>query len=218
MKLPRHFFVAGTDTGVGKTRISCALMKQLANEGHSVVGMKPIASGVSYINGTWMNEDVFRLQKVATRQTSFHLINPISLNQPISPNLAAINENKSIDLAHITDCYHTLTNLADCVVVEGVGGLLVPLSATEDGSDLCAALNIPIILVVGLRLGCLSHALLTVLAIQFKGLQLAGWVANHIEPTMAAQDENITYLQSHISAPLLMRMPYQADNSDYKTY
>ncbi len=202
-------FVTGTDTGVGKTLVSTALLHALARHHQSVVGMKPVAAGTALIQGVEANEDVLALRAASTLQVPAALDNPVLLADPVSPHIAAARAGRPIDIAHIVACHRELTRLADAVVVEGAGGFLVPLSATETGADLAEALNLPVVLVVGLRLGCLNHTLLTLEAIRARGLRLAGWVANHIEPAMLAQDDNIAFLQQRLNAPLLANIAYQ---------
>jgi dethiobiotin synthetase len=203
------YFVAGTDTGVGKTLISAALLHALARRYPRVVGMKPVAAGGSWVDGVFVNDDVLALRATSTCHAPSELDNPVRLREPVSPHLAARLEGVHIDIAHIVRCHQQLLELADAVIVEGAGGFLVPLSDTTTGADLAVALGLPVVLVVGLRLGCLNHALLTAEAIAARGLTLAGWVANHIDPAMLAQAENIAFLKEQLGAPLLGVVPYQ---------
>lgn len=207
-------FVTGTDTGVGKSLVSAALLHALAKHSSGryprVAGMKPIAAGTRLLDGQEVNDDVLALRAASTVRVPPHLDNPVLLRQPLSPHLAAAHENTRIAIAHIADCHRQLLLLADAVVVEGAGGFLVPLSANETGADLAQALNLPVILVVGLRLGCLNHALLTAEAIAARGLTLAGWVANQIDPAMAAVAGNRAFLQARLAAPLLAQIPFDA--------
>ena len=202
-------FVTGTDTGVGKTLISAALLHALSAHHARVVGMKPVAAGTELINGVMTNEDVIALRAASTCAVPAELDNPVLLPDPVSPHIAAARAGVTIDIPHIVACHRQLLLLADAVVVEGAGGFHVPLSDLETGADLAQALGLPVVLVVGLRLGCLNHALLTLEAIRARGLTLAGWVANHIDPAMLAQDDNIAFLQQKIQAPLLATVPYQ---------
>jgi dethiobiotin synthetase len=212
MSEPRKIslFVTGTDTGVGKSLVSAALLHALAKHYPRAVGMKPIAAGTRLLDGQEVNDDVLALRAASTVRVPPQLDNPVLLRQPLSPHLAAAHENTRIDIAHIADCHRQLLLLADAVVVEGAGGFLVPLSATETGADLAHALNLPVILVVGLRLGCLNHALLTAEAIAARGLTLAGWVANQIDPAMAAVAGNMAFLEARLAAPLLTQIPFDA--------
>ena len=206
-------FVTGTDTGVGKTLISAALLHALAKHYPRVVGMKPIAAGTELINGVPANEDVLALRAASTVRVDPALDNPVLLPDPVSPHIAARRAGVQITVAQLVAAYQALSTQADAVVVEGAGGFLVPLSDTENGADLARALNLPVVLVVGLRLGCLNHTLLTAQAIAASGLTLVGWVANHVDDTMLAQADNIAYLQHQLAtrsgAPLLASVPYQ---------
>lgn len=201
-------FITGTDTGVGKSLFSAALLHALAPHHRRVVGMKPIAAGTTLIDGVLANDDVLALRAASTITVPAALDNPVLLHDPVSPHIAAQRAGVTIDIAHITACHRQLLDLADAVVVEGAGGFMVPISSQHTGADLARALNLPVVLVVGLRLGCLNHALLTVHAIRACGLTLAGWVANHIEPTMLAQQDNIAFLQQQLGAPLLATIPF----------
>jgi dethiobiotin synthetase len=207
--MTRAYFVTGTDTGVGKTLVSTALLHALAQRYPRVVGMKPVAAGTVAHGSDWINEDVLALRAASTVQVPPELDNPVSLPDPLSPHLAAQRAGVVIDIAHIVSCYQRLSHLADAVVVEGAGGFLVPLSEEHTGADLAQALALPILLVVGLRLGCLNHTLLTLEAIRARGLVLSGWVANRIDPGMQAQDDNIAFIQRHVKAPMLADIPYQ---------
>ena len=203
-------FITGTDTGVGKTLFSAALLHALARHHPRVVGMKPVAAGTELIDGVPANDDVLALRAASSVRVPPELDNPVLLPDPVSPHIAAQRAGVGIDIAQLVACQRALEQLADAVVVEGAGGFHVPLSATETGADLAQALDLPVVLVVGLRLGCLNHALLTAEAIRARGLTLAGWVANHIDPAMLAQEDNIEFLQQRLQAPLLASIPYQA--------
>jgi dethiobiotin synthetase len=203
-------FVTGTDTGVGKTLVSAGLLYALARYHARVVGMKPVAAGTEMINGVPSNEDVLALRAASNCRVPPELDNPVLLPDPLSPHIAAARAGVRIDIDHLVACQRALALRADAVVVEGAGGFMVPLSATETGADLAEALSLPVLLVVGLRLGCLNHALLTAEAIRARGLTLVGWVANQVDAAMLAQDENIAFLQRHLQAPLLATIPYQS--------
>ena len=206
------FFITGTDTGVGKTLVSAALLHAFASLGYQVVGMKPVAAGAGKIDGIWQNDDVLQLQaaaSVATYAAADPLwVNPYLLRVPVAPHIAADYQGVSIELPRIRDAYEHLAALADVVIVEGVGGFKVPLSATRDSADLAGYLGLPIILVVGMRMGCLNHALLTAEAIAARGLQLVGWVANRVDPEMAAYEENLAALRLRLPGALLAEFPY----------
>jgi dethiobiotin synthetase len=206
---PLSFFVTGTDTGVGKTLVTTALLHALARHHPRVVGMKPVAAGTDLIQGTQANEDVLALRAASSCRVPPELDNPVLLPDAVSPHIAATRAGVRIAIAHIVACHRQLLQLADAVVVEGAGGFMVPLSDTETGADLAEALGLPVVLVVGLRLGCLNHALLTASAIRARGLTLAGWVANHIDPSMLAQGDNIAFLQQQLAAPLLASIAHQ---------
>jgi len=201
-------FVVGTDTGVGKTHVSCALLQALAQHHRRVVGMKPVAAGVVPWGEGWASEDSIALRAASTIAVPPELDTPVLLPDPLSPHIAAARAGVQIDIATIVQAYQALAAQADAVVVEGAGGFHVPLSPTETGADLAVALNLPMVLVVGLRLGCLNHALLTAEAIAARGLTLAGWVANRVDPEMMAPDDNIAWLQQRLGAPLLADIPW----------
>ena len=203
-------FVTGTDTGVGKTLVSAGLLHALAPHHHRVVGMKPVAAGVVPWGEDWASEDAIALRAASTVAVPAALDNPVLLPDPLSPHIAAARAGVQIDIAAIVRSYQALAALADAVVVEGAGGFHVPLSDTATGADLAQALALPVVLVVGLRLGCLNHALLTAEAIRARGLTLAGWVANQVDPAMQAVEENKAYLGARLAAPLLADIPYQA--------
>lgn len=201
-------FVTGTDTGVGKTLVSCALLRWLGQRHAAVVGMKPVAAGATLRAGGWGNDDVVALRAASTLAVAAELDNPYLLRDPLAPHLAARRMGQSIDIDLITQCYRRLAARADAVVVEGAGGFCVPLSESRTGADLARALGLPVVLVVGLRLGCLNHALLSAQAIRAHGLQLAGWVASRIDPAMQAQDDNVATLATRLRAPLLADIPF----------
>ena len=205
----RSWFITGTDTGVGKTLVAVALLHALARRNPRVVGMKPVAAGQVRVGGAWVSEDALALRAASTVQVPAELDNPVLLPHPLSPHIAARRAGMRIDIAELQRRYHTLAQHADAVVVEGAGGFHVPLSDTETGADLAQALALPIVLVVGLRLGCLNHAALTAEAIHGRGLTLAGWVVNRIDPAMQAQKDNIAWLQRRLAAPLLADIAHQ---------
>jgi dethiobiotin synthetase len=203
------YFVTGTDTGVGKTLVSCTLMLDLRRRHKRVVGMKPVAAGTVATPHGDENEDVLALRAAGNVSVPRELDNPYCLPLPMSPHLAARAAGETIDICVLSRRYRELAAQADAVVVEGAGGFLVPLSDTHTGADLAQALALPVLLVVGLRLGCLNHALLTQEAIRARGLRLAGWVANRVDPAMLAVDENIATLRDRIDAPLWAELPHQ---------
>lgn len=202
-RAPHGFFVTGTDTGVGKTLICCALLHGFAASGKSVIGMKPVAAGAAHGPAGLINDDVALLRAASNVDASLARVNPYCFEPPIAPHLAAEQAGVTIDLTRIVQAFERLAAAADVVVVEGVGGFRVPLNHGEDSADLAQYLGLPVILVVGMRLGCLNHALLTAHSIRARGLRLAGWIANRIDPAMAAVEENITTLAERLPAPLL---------------
>jgi dethiobiotin synthetase len=206
------WFITGTDTGVGKSRFSVALLHALARDGQRCVGMKPIAAGAEAdADGVLQNEDVVALRAAGNVQVPALLDNPYLLREPVSPHIAAAREGVAIDVQLLRERFLQLQRHADAVVVEGAGGFCVPLSPTATGADLAQALQLPVILVVGLRLGCLSHALLTKEAIAARGLRLAGWVANVVDPQMLQPQANLDYLAAQLQAPMLAHWPWAPD-------
>lgn len=203
-------FVAGTDTGVGKTLAAAALLHALRRRHARVVGMKPVAAGAIRTGEGWASEDALALRAASSIAVPPELDNPVLLPEPMSPHLAAERAGVRIDVGHIVQCYRELAQRTDAVVVEGAGGFLVPLGERETGADLARALALPVVLVVGLRLGCLNHALLTAEAIRARRLALAGWICNRIDATVLAPEDNIAYLRSHLGAPLLADIAFSA--------
>ena len=210
------YFVTGTDTGVGKTLVSAALLHALALRYRRVAGMKPVAAGAIEVGGVQTCEDVLALRSASTVAVPPELDNPVLLSEPLSPHIAAQRTGVRIDIAEIARRYQALRDHADAVVVEGAGGFHVPLSPTETGAELAQRLGLPVLLVVGLRLGCLNHAALTADAIRARGLVLAGWIANRVDPSMQAQQENIAWLAQRLAAPMLADVPY-SDAPDART-
>lgn len=206
----RGFFIAGTDTGVGKTLFSAALLHALGDLGLRTVGMKPVAAGAELRGGKWVNEDVALLAAASSLEAPSELVNPYLFREPIAPHIAAEHKGVVIEIPRIAAALDALVGMAEVVVVEGVGGFRVPLGAGRDSADLAVRLDLPVILVVGMRLGCLNHALLSAEAIGARGLRLAGWVANRIDPGMAAYDENLTTLTRMLGMPPLAELPAMA--------
>ncbi len=216
---PGGWFVTGTDTEVGKTFVTCALLHTFRAAGFAAVGMKPVAAGC---NETGENEDVAALRaasspfaamaaaagNVSPEPLPAEWINPYRFAQPIAPHIAAREEKCTIAAEPILSAFAHLRSACDVVLVEGVGGFRVPLSDNFDSADLARSLGLPLLLVVGLRLGCINHALLTAEAIRARGLELAGWVANTIDPHMSRRDENLETLRARLDAPLLGVVPH----------
>jgi len=213
-KLPqpggRGFFVTGTDTGVGKTLVACSLLRAFAARGLKVAGMKPVASGATRGEQGLVNDDVEQLIAASNVAAPREHVNPYCFAPPIAPHIAALQAGVTISPDRIEQSFRALAARAQVVVVEGVGGFRVPLGAGADTAQLAARLALPVVLVVGVRLGCLNHALLSVEAVAARGLKLAGWVANHIDPQMAAADENVRALEALVAAPLLARIAFAA--------
>lgn len=206
----RGVFVTGTDTGCGKTEISLALMAALGQGGSRVLGMKPIASGCEPTPEGLRNEDARRLRSRGSREVPYELVNPYAFEPAIAPHIAAARAGVAIEPAVIAAAAEDLANRADFLVVEGVGGWRVPLGPALAVSDLPLALDLPVVLVIGVRLGCINHSLLTVESIEQSGARLVGWVANQLEPDMPARDDNLATLTARIYAPCLGRVPRMA--------
>lgn len=208
--IPKHIFVTGTDTEVGKTRISTGLIAVLQKQGVKAAGMKPVASGCDWIDGQWQNEDALAMIAQSHVSLPYPLINPYAFEPAIAPHIAASRVNTKIDISEIKQHFEQIKTEADAVVVEGAGGWLVPLNQTETMADLAVALDLPIVLVVAIKLGCINHALLSVESIQQRGLRIAGWVANHLDE-QGESAEIIDTLKQHIAAPCLGVVPRLAD-------
>lgn len=204
----RGYFVTGTDTGVGKTLISAALLHAFAARGLRAVGMKPVAAGCEWRDGVAYWDDVDQLRAAANVDAAQALVNPYRFEPAIAPHIAAAQAGVTIQMDVVARACDALHGLADVVIVEGAGGFRVPLNDHEDMADLARALALPVILVVGMRLGCINHALLSAEAIRYAGLPLAGWVANRIDPAMAQSDASLTALQQRLDAPLLGVAPW----------
>ena len=207
------FFVTGTDTGIGKTLVASALLRAFALSGMRAVGMKPVATGCRADARDRANEDVAALIAASNVGAPIDLVNPYCFAPAIAPHIAATQAGMTISLMHIRDSYRALTTLADRVVVEGAGGLLVPLSPQQDWGDLVSLLELSVVLVVGMRLGCLNHALLTAEAIRSRGLPFAGWVANRIDSTLPFFEDNLETLRLKLPAPLIATMPFAPDDA-----
>ena len=207
--MTRGLFVTGTDTGVGKTVVGVALLRALAAAGWSAIGMKPVAAGRA--EGEALNADVAALIAAANVAAPLADVNPYSFARPIAPHLAAREEGTAIDLDRIDAAYARLARLADAVVVEGAGGVRVPLGPGAEMVDIPARLGLPVVLVVGIRLGCLNHALLTAQALDARGVRMAGWVANRIDPAMREGEANVATLAERLPAPLVADIAWCAD-------
>ncbi|GAB2553578.1 dethiobiotin synthase [Rhodanobacter koreensis] len=206
--MDRSVFIAGTDTGIGKTHTACTLLHALRAAGYTACGMKPVASGCAETPEGLRNEDALALQAASSHALPYALINPVALRDPLSPHLAAAHEGVEIALAPLQHAFGQLVDSHQRVVVEGVGGWLVPLAPGLFASDIARQWRLPVILVVGLRLGCLNHALLSARAIEADGCRLLGWIGNAIDPAMAATEENLTTLRELLPAPCLGVLPH----------
>ena len=216
MKRSGSIFVTGTDTGIGKTVVSLGLMQVLQDQGLRVAGMKPVASGCESTAAGLRNADALLLQQQSSITLDYDRVNPYALEAPIAPHLAAQAAGVHISVERINEIYQSLAAQVDCVVVEGVGGWRVPLNAHEDVGDMALILGLDVCLVVGMRLGCLNHALLTAAAIKTSGCHLAGWMANQLPPAMDALEANVNTLKEKLTSPLIGIIP-AFDKLDVKT-
>ncbi|HNH18070.1 dethiobiotin synthase [Zoogloea sp.] len=205
------YFITGTDTEIGKTFSTCALLHAARAQGLRALGMKPVAAGAEWVNGEFLNEDAARLRAAGSFDPGLALLNPYCLASPIAPHIAAREEGVRIEPARIRTAFDSLRAQADLLLVEGVGGFRVPLGDDYDSADLARDLGLPVILVVGLRLGCINHALLSAEAIAARGLTFAGWIANRVDPAMLRVDENLAALHKGLPAPLLGVLPFRED-------
>jgi dethiobiotin synthetase len=202
-------FITGTDTGVGKTVVAAALIRALVREGLRVAGMKPVASGSTLTADGLRNADALALMRAANIEAPYEVVNPYCFAPPIAPHIAAHDQNERVDLALLRERYALLAASADCVIVEGAGGWLAPISTNASMADLAAALALPVVLVVGLRLGCLNHAFLSARAIGTHAAGLAGWIGNRIDPAFERAAENIATLEAHLAQAAAL-IPYAA--------
>ncbi len=209
----RGLFIAGTDTGIGKTRAAVCIVRALVGRGLRVAVMKPVAAGAVLTADGLRNEDATALIAAANVTADYTLVNPYCLRAPISPHLAAAEEGVSIDTARIAHTFAALADRAHCVVVEGAGGWLAPVGERQTMADVARVLKLPILLVVGLKLGCLSHALLTMRAIGAEKLRLGGWIANHVDPSFERARENLATLERLLERPPIACLPHEASGS-----
>jgi dethiobiotin synthetase len=204
-------YVSGTDTGIGKTLASCALLHALRERGLRAAGMKPVASGCERVDGAWRNADALALQAAGEPGIAYADINPFALEHPLAPELAARDAGVEVEMPKILAAHARIAGRVEAMVVEGVGGWAAPLSASLMQADLVRALRLPVLLVVGLRLGCLNHALLSARAIAADGAHLAGWVASHVDPAMERVEDNIAMLRARLPAPCWGVLPHAKD-------
>ena len=203
-------FFTGTDTGCGKTQVTTATIEALRHRGWRVAPSKPVAAGAELQAGTWCSGDALARMAAAGGKWDYRDVNPYWFPAPVSPHLAAVDVGAEVELGVAIQAVRRLSEGADCVLVEGAGGWLVPLNATQSIADLALAVDLPVVLVVGIRLGCLNHARLTELAITQCGATLAGWVACQVDPHMQRVEENIATLQQHLGSPMLGWLPWRA--------
>ena len=210
--MEKGYFITGTDTNAGKTWATVALMRYFKQQGKSVAGMKPVASGCFLQDGQLKNADALQIQENASLKIDYDLINPYAYELSVSPHIAGINN--PVELTKIVESFNVLKELAEIALVEGAGGWYAPLNDREDISDLAKSLALPVIIVVAIRLGCINHAKLTSQAIQHSGIPCAGWIAVCVDPDMPNREENIQTIKTALNMPLLGVLPYLA-NADF---
>jgi len=209
--MSRSVFIAGTDTGIGKTFVSCALLRALRADGLRAVGMKPVASGCEATPDGLRNDDALALIAASDPSPDYATCNPFAFAEAVSPHLAAAAMHAEVEMAPIAAAHARLAAGAEVVVVEGVGGWLAPLSPTLLANALPQALGLPVILVVGLRLGCLNHAQLSARAILADGCSLLGWIGNAVDPAMDRREDNLATLRRLLPAPCLGVVEHAAE-------
>lgn len=211
--MKKGFFITGTDTEIGKTTITAALTYMALQAGWRSAAVKPLAAGQELLDGRWVNDDVQRLHAAGVQDVSESEVGPLQLRTPCAPHIAAQLEGRSIERSHILSAIAHMAQRVDVLMVEGVGGFRVPLMPGWDTADLAVDLGMPVVLVVGLRLGCINHALLTAEAVRSRGLTLAGWVANAVDPAMPHVADNLQALQAGLQAPCWGHVPRLPDAS-----
>ncbi len=207
----QRLFIAGTDTEIGKTFATCALLHRARRDGLNAIGMKPVAAGAIRHGNRWCNEDALALMAAADTDLPYEAINPVCLREAIAPHIAAALEQATIAPGPILAAAQRLADACDLLLIEGVGGFCVPLGPDYDTAMLARDLAAPVVLVVGMRLGCINHALLTAEAIRARGLRLVGWIANEVAPGMSRFDENLAALDARLACPRLGVLPYRQD-------
>ena len=212
--MSRGVFVTGTDTGIGKTTVSCALLRALRARGLRAVGMKPVASGCERTDEGWRNDDALQLLAASDPRPDYALVNPYALPDPTAPEIAAAEVGVAIERERLQVAFDALGAQADFVLVEGVGGWSSPITAQLDQADLARGFGLPVLMVVGLRLGCINHARLTERAIRADGLHLLGWIGNAVDPQLRHVDETISILDRAIEVPRLGLLPHGIDAAD----
>jgi dethiobiotin synthetase len=222
MSKPAGFFITGTDTEIGKTLVAGALIQKFREQGINALGFKPVAAGTYQDQqGNILNEDIETLRIAANLGCDQEILSPYVFEMPIAPHLAAKKLGTRLDLSIMLDAFEKVSSQTNCIIVEGAGGFLIPLNEKENLSDLVQQLKLPVIMVVGMRLGCINHALLTYEAMTSRQLKVAGWVANSLSSEMAFLQENIKTLQTRIQAPFLGSippLPIELQKSDQSPY
>jgi dethiobiotin synthetase len=206
-----RYFVAGTDTGAGKTRATCGLLAAARASGYRVAGMKPISAGLIDVNGTMINEDVVMIMRASHQQDPLHLINPCALLSPVSPHIAAKKQKIAVDIDAISASADALARDRELLLIEGAGGWHAPVSESATMAHIAQALQAPVLLVVGLKLGCLNHARLTLDAVRRSGLGFAGWIGSEVDQKMHEIEENRLYLESIFGEKALSWLPFAVD-------
>ena len=207
--MTKGVFITGTDTDVGKTTVALGLIAALQNKGLRVGVMKPVSAGCEQTSDGLRNEDAILLMQQASVDLPYEVVNPYAFEPAVAPHIAADEAGVEIDIEVIRQCYLKIAEKVDIIVVEGAGGWLVPINAKETMADVVKALSLDVITVVGIRLGCLNHALLTSQSIAVSGLNHSGWIANHLSAETECASENVNALRARIQAPLLEEIPYR---------
>ena len=206
--MQRSYFITGTDTNVGKTWATAALLHHFKARGHSVIGLKPVASGCEWVNGKLLNADALLLQEHASIKLDYDLINPYAYELPVSPHIAG--QANPVDIDKLIVNFNSLKDKAEIILVEGAGGWYSPINHDCFNSGLAKALDLPVLLVVAIKLGCINHAMLTYRAIVEDGVECAGWIAVHSDPTVLASDEIMATLTAKLNTPLIGSLPFQS--------
>lgn len=207
---PGKYFVTGTDTEIGKTFVTCHLLDTFAQQGHTTVGLKPVSAGCRKTEQGLRNEDAELLMQHMTEELPYVVVNPYAYDPPISPHLCAEQADQVLTPKElVTACQPGLNHAADYHLVEGAGGWMCPISDTDAICTFAYELGLPVIIVIGLKLGCLNHGIMTSMAVNQSGLKCAGWIANEIDPNMLCRDENIQFLEKFLPMPYLGMIPYQ---------
>ncbi len=213
----KAFFVTGTDTGSGKTLASIMLMRAFKTAGQPVYGMKPVASGCMLTSAGLVSEDALQLIDNSSSRLPYALVNPVALASPCSPNIAAKLEGREVNTGQVLDAYQQLAKQEGVVIVEGIGGWRTPVFGQSGMGIIIKQMELPVVLVVGLRLGCISHALLTHESLKNENIEIAGWIANQVDPDYMYIDETVACLQDVLDCNLLGLIPYLDDPGLSKT-